>query len=57
MDIGDAGRHSDGGVLANSSFGQALQENKFCIPPASVISGMFLYINYSNLRSSNLYLW
>lgn len=57
MDIGDAGRHSDGGVLANSSFGQALQENKFCIPPASVIPGMFLYINYSNLRSSNLYLW
>ena len=25
MDIGDAGRHSDGGVLTNSTFGQALE--------------------------------
>ena len=25
VDVGDSGHHSDGGVLANSSFGQALE--------------------------------
>ena len=32
MDIGDAGRHSDGGVLVNSTFGQALEAKELCIP-------------------------
>ena len=30
--IGDAGRHSDGGVLANSAFGQALVEGYINLP-------------------------
>lgn len=25
VDIGDAGRHSDGGVVSNSAFGQAIE--------------------------------
>ena len=27
VDIGDAGRHSGGGVLSNSAFGRALEDN------------------------------
>ena len=27
IDLGDVGRHSDGGVLAHSNFGQALEDN------------------------------
>ena len=32
IDIGDAGRHSDGGVLSNSSFGQAMEAGELLIP-------------------------
>ena len=32
MVTGDAGRHSDGGVLSNSEFGQALDEELLSIP-------------------------
>ena len=34
VDIGDVGRHSDGGVFSNSLFGQALEEYTLCIPDA-----------------------
>ena len=33
IDVGDAGRHSDGGVLSNSNFGRALQDNSLPLPP------------------------
>ena len=33
VDIGDSGRHSDGGVLSNSVFGQALEQNTLSLPP------------------------
>lgn len=39
MDIGEVGRHSDGGVLSNSSFGQALEERSLSIPDASSVPG------------------
>ena len=39
VDIGDAGRHNDSGVLANSSFGQALEANALCIPEPSPMPG------------------
>ena len=29
IDIGSAGRNSDGGIFSNSEFGQALEMNKF----------------------------
>ena len=31
VDIGEAGRHSDGGVLANLKFGQALENGTLSI--------------------------
>lgn len=33
VDIGDSGRHSDGGVLSNSAFDQAFESNSLTIPP------------------------
>ena len=38
LDISDSGRHSDGGVLANSEFGKALLENQLPLPPPDIIS-------------------
>ena len=32
MDIGEAGHQSDGGILSNSSFGQALDNDLLFIP-------------------------
>ena len=32
FDVGDAGRHSDGGVLSNSAFGKALEGNTLALP-------------------------
>ena len=39
IDIGDAGRHSDGGVLSNSSFGQALESGCLSLPPPRELPG------------------
>ena len=39
MDIGEVGRHSDGGVLSYSAFGQALEENTLCIPAPAPLPG------------------
>ena len=38
--VGDAGRHSDG-VLAKSTFGQALQERNFNIPDDRPLPGVY----------------
>ena len=35
VDIGEAGRQSDGGILSNSSFGQAFDDNQLFIPEPS----------------------
>ena len=39
VDIGNAGRHSDGGVLSNSTFGQALDSDLLAIPEPSPLPG------------------
>ena len=37
VDIGEAGRHSDGETLSNSSFGQALDNKLLSIPKPSLL--------------------
>ena len=39
MDIGNCGRHSDGGVFANSEFGQAIESGALSIPPPIALPG------------------
>ena len=39
IDIGDAGRHSDGGILANSEFGNALEVGSLSIPEPCPLPG------------------
>ena len=39
VDIGDSGRHSDGGVLANSAFGKALEEQILPFPSSCPLTG------------------
>ena len=48
---GDAGRHSDGGVLANSEFGQALEDGVLGIPDDQPLLGT--YYVYSTMVSSS----
>ena len=40
MDVGDAGRHSDGGVFSNSAFGKALDTDTLCIPSPRSLPNM-----------------
>lgn len=40
IDVGDAGRHSDGGVLSHSQFGIALENNSLCLPQKRPLPGM-----------------
>ena len=46
VDIGDCGRHSDGGVLSNSKFGQALENGNLCTPKGQFLTGTNLYLLY-----------
>lgn len=39
IDLGSAGRHSDGGVLANSVFGQALENDSLVLPSPRPLPG------------------
>ena len=39
VDIGNSGRHSYGGVLSNSDFGQALVNDSLFIPDPSPLTG------------------
>ena len=49
MDIGEVGRHSDGGILSNSSFGQALQEDMLSIPATSPLPGDEAFPLHTNM--------
>ena len=44
LDIGEAGRHSDGGVLSHSVFGKALETNTLSIPPSSSLTGNYFVL-------------
>lgn len=46
VDIGDAGRHSDGGVLCNSAFGQAMEVGGLSLPEMDMINGIRTSIPY-----------
>ena len=39
VDLGDVGRHSDGGVLSHSEFGKALEENSLFLPAPRLLPG------------------
>ena len=44
--VGDAGRHSDGGVLSNSAFGQAMENGELSLPDANAVQGISSQIPY-----------
>ena len=46
VDIGDAGRHSDGGILSNSEFGKGLERNSLFLPPDRPLPGMSTFVPY-----------
>ena len=46
LDIGDYGRMSDGGVLSNSSFGNAMKTNSLALPNAETVPGIKSPIPY-----------
>ena len=39
VDVGDAGRHSDGGVFSNSAFGKAFESGTLSIPSPRSLTG------------------
>ena len=43
MDTGGAGRHSDGGILSNSDFGQALDDGTLLIPNDKPLPGLIIF--------------
>ena len=55
VDLGDVGRHSDGGVLSHSEFGKALEENSIFLPapqvPRSVNYHMLLWVMRPSLSA------
>ena len=40
VDIGDAGRHSDGGVFSNSELGKAMDAGELSLPEPCVLPGL-----------------
>ena len=38
--VGDAGRHSDGGILSNCAFGQALEDGNLNMPEDLPLPGL-----------------
>ena len=46
VDIGDAGRHSDGGVFSNSAFGHAIESESLALPPPRSLPGTTTVVPY-----------
>jgi hypothetical protein len=46
IDVGDYGRHSDGGVFSHSGFGRALEQNKLSLPSPENIPGTSYNLPY-----------
>ena len=46
LDIGDSGRHSDGGVLSNSAFGQAMESGCLSLPDPEPLPGQTSPVPY-----------
>ena len=46
--LGDAGRHNDSGVFANSAFGQALDEDRIDFPDDRSLPGQCMFV-YTHL--------
>lgn len=46
LDVGDAGRQSDGGVFMNSAFGRAMEAGDISLPNADYVSGITTPIPY-----------
>ena len=46
VDIGDYGRHSDGGVLSHSNFGQAMESGSLSIPEPANLPGTTTTLPY-----------
>ena len=46
VDVGDAGRHSDGGVLSHSTFGQALESHSLPIPSSKALPGTSIEVPF-----------
>lgn len=46
VDVGDAGRHSDGGVFTNSAFGQAMEAESLSLLDVECIDGISTPLPY-----------
>ena len=46
VDIGDAGRHSDGGVFSNSELGKAMEAGELSLPEPSILPGLTSALPY-----------
>ena len=47
VDIGNSGRHSDGGVLSNSEFGRALDAGKLGLPSPTTLPGTAIEVPFA----------
>ena len=46
VDVGDYGRHSDGGVLSPSNFGKAMENGSLSLPDADILQGTTTTVSY-----------
>lgn len=56
VDIGEVGRHSDGGVLSNSAFGQAMEEGTLSLPGPSPLPSWLKCVSVPILSYNNIHI-